>query len=152
MGGSPAHSRGQPLQVEICPEARRMLSVRRGWVFGRQLRTRHPVRMVRLGVARDRSHPSVGAATAEDRGRAIRAIVSSTAQTAAKKTSSFKLLGVRGPPRGMSVATSTAFLWFPGSYRTAIGVPAGCSSTHASSGPIWLGGYCQISGAGTLVE
>jgi hypothetical protein len=50
-----------------------------------------------------------------DRRRVIRAIASSTLQLAAAIPSSFRLLGVRGPPIGISVSTKAAFLWFAGS-------------------------------------
>ncbi len=50
-----------------------------------------------------------------DRGRVIRAIVSRTRKLPARTSSCFRLLGVRGPPRGMWVAISTTFLWSAGS-------------------------------------
>jgi hypothetical protein len=52
---------------------------------------------------------------APDDGLVILAIASSNAQLPAATPSSFKLFGVRSPPSGISVATSTAFLWFAGS-------------------------------------
>jgi hypothetical protein len=52
--------------------------------------------------------------TQADRGRPTRAVVSSTTQINAAIPNNFRLFGVRGPPRGMSVATRTAFLGFAG--------------------------------------
>jgi hypothetical protein len=53
--------------------------------------------------------------TAMDRGRMIRAIASSTTQLAAATSSSHRLTGVCDPPKGISVATKTAFPRLAGS-------------------------------------
>ena len=52
--------------------------------------------------------------TEMDRGRVIRASASSTTQLVAVTPSNFKLFGVGGPPKGISVTTRTAFLGFVG--------------------------------------